>query len=202
MKNNAERLRERTMAEEMVMTEETTVETEGKTPDVTTQTKTVEELQAELEKEKARYSKLKGTLDNKLHELGEVTKRERARMSEEEIKAKEIEEIKAQNAELLRERQIVAHEKQFMKLGCGDDLASEGAMALANGDYDALFDVFKKVLDNSISTEKSALLKSMPKPQNSSSSDTITTEQFAKMGYRERVELMNSNPELYRKLTS
>jgi len=189
------------MAEEMnTMTEEVNVDTEGKTPDVPT--KTVEELTAELEKANARYSKLKGTLDNKLHELGEATKRERARMSEDELKAKEIEDIKAQNAELLKERQMVANEKRFIKLGCNDDLASEGAIALTNGDFDALFDVFAKVLDNTISTEKSALLKSMPKPQNSSGGNTISAEQFAKMGYKERVELLNKDPDLYRKLTS
>ena len=189
------------MAEEMnTMTEAVNVETEVKTPDVPT--KTVEELTAELEKANARYSKLKGTLDNKLHELGEATKRERARMSEDELKAKEIEDIKAQNAELLRERQMVANEKRFIRLGCGDDLASEGATALTNGDFDTLFEVFAKILDNTISTEKSALLKSMPKPQNSSGSETLTPEQFSKMGYKERVDLLNSNPDLYRKLTS
>lgn len=187
------------MADEMMMTEE--LETEGKTPDVSAD-KTIEDLKAELEKEKARYSKLKGTLDNKLHELGEATKRERARMSEEEIKAKEIEEIRAQNAELLKERQMVANEKRFIKLGCSDELATEGAMALTDGDFDTLFSVFAKVLDNSISTEKSALLKSMPKPQNSSNTSSISKEQFNNMGYRERVELMEKDPELYRKLTS
>jgi len=191
------------MAEETtVMTENTTVETEGKTPDVETNSKTIEDLQAELEKEKARYSKLKGTLDNKLHELGEATKRERARMSEDELKAKEIEDIKAQNAELLKERQIVATEKKFLKLGCGDDLASEGAKALTDGDYDSLFDVFAKILDNSVATEKSALLKSMPKPQNSSNNGEMTKEQFDKLGYRARVELATKDPDLYKRLTS
>lgn len=187
------------MAEEMVMTDNVTanesVETDVKTP-------TVEELQAELEKANQRYSKLKGTLDNKLHELGEATKRERARMSEEEIKAKEIEEIKAQNEQLLRERQINATEKRFMKLGCGDDLATEGAKALCEGDFDSLFSVFEQIVSNSVATEKSALLKSMPKPQNGTSGESITQEQFNRMGYKERVELMQKNPDLYRKLSN
>ena len=188
------------MAEEMVMTDEVNVETEGMTPNVPT--KTVEELQAELDKANARYSKLKGTLDTKLHELGEATKRERARMSEEELKAKEIEEIKAQNEQLLKEKQIVATERRFLKLGCGDDLASEGARALCEGDHDALFNIVEQMISNSIATEKSALLKSMPKPQNGSSGDAVTPEQFAKMGYKDRVELMTKNPDLYRKLAN
>ena len=191
------------MADETTMSNDVgteSVDTIVETPDISTDS--IEDLKAELEREKARYSKLKGTLDNKLHELGEANKRERARMSEEELKAKEIEEIKAQNAELLKERQMVATEKRFLKLGCSDDLASEGAKALTDGDFDALFEVFAKVLENSVATEKSALLKSMPKPQNGSSSQSVTPEQFAKMGYKERVELSMKDPDLYKKLTS
>ena len=152
---------------------------------------------AEAEK---KYGKLKSTMDVKLKELGDMTKRERERMTAEELERKEIEEIKEQNAMLLKEREVVSAERRFIQSGCDSDLATEGARALIDGDYDALFGVIDKLVSNKIAGEKSELLKAMPKPQGGSSSSTVTQEQFDKMNYNERVKLFETDPETYNKL--
>lgn len=161
----------------------------------------IAELEKELAEREKKYDKLKGTLDVKLKELGDMTKKERERMTAEELERKEIEEIKAQNELLLKEREIVAAERRFIQSGCDTDLASEGAKALIEADYDALFEVIEKLVANAVAGEKSELLKTMPKPQGGSgSSSTITQEMFDKMNYKERVELFNKDPETYNKL--
>lgn len=168
--------------------------------------KSSEERVAELEKQLAesekKYGKLKSTMDVKLKELGDMTKRERERMTAEELERKEIEEIKAQNELLLKEREIVNAEKRFIQNGCSSELASEGAKALIDKDYDALFDVIGKMLDNKAAFEKSELLKTMPKPQGGASKASMTKEQFERLSYKQRVELAEKDPETYNKFTA
>ena len=153
---------------------------------------------AEAEKKNA---KLKGTMDVKLKELGEMTKRERERMTAEERERKEIEEIKAQNELLLKEREVVSAERRFIQSGCDAELASEGARALIEKDHDALFKVIEKMISDKVANEKAELLKTIPKPQGGSSSQTMTKEQFNKLGYKARVELAAKDPDLYNKFT-
>lgn len=159
----------------------------------------IAELEKQLAESSKKYDKLKGTLDSKLKELGDMTKKERERMTAEELERKQIEEIKEQNAMLLKEREIVGAEKRFIQSGCDAELASEGARALIEQDFDGLFDVINKLVENKIAGEKSDLLKKMPKPQGSVSSSTMTQEQFDNLNYKERVELFNKDPETYNK---
>lgn len=159
----------------------------------------IAELEKELAEAKKRNDKLKSTMDVKLKELGDMTKRERERMTAEERERKEIEEIKAQNELLLKEREIVNAERRFIQIGCDAELANDGAKALIEADYDGLFNVFSKIVDNRIAGEKSELLKTMPKPQGSSSSSTMTQEQFDKLNYKDLVALKEKDPETYNK---
>lgn len=173
---------------------------------------TAEERLAELEKQLAeektaraeaekRNAKLKGTLDEKLKTLGDMTKKERERMSAEELERQEIEEIKRQNEVLMKEREIVSCEKRFIQLGCEGEIADEGARALIEKDYDALFGVLGKLIDSRVSVEKGKYLQSMPKPQSTKTSETITKEQFNHMGYKDRVALAEKDPDLYNRLS-
>ena len=199
------------MADEVTMVMDTGNGTgNGNANDAAENGLSVEERLAELEKQlserdnalaeaERKNAKLKSTMDVKLKELGEMTKRERERMTAEERERKEIEEIKEQNAMLLKEREIVGEERRFIQSGCDEELASEGARALIDADYDALFSVFGKMLDNKAAVEKSELLKTMPKPQGGSSSSTMTQEQFNKLGYKELKELKEKDPETYNK---
>ena len=162
-------------------------------------TKQLAEKDSALAESEKKYGKLKSTMDVKLKELGDMTKRERERMTAEELERKEIEEIKEQNAMLLKEREIANAERRFIQNGCDSELASDGARALIEQDYDALFDVIGKLVDNRIAGEKTQLLKTMPKPQGGGSSSAMTQEQFDKLNYKERVELLQKDPETYNK---
>ena len=159
----------------------------------------IAELEKQLAEQVKRNDKLKSTMDVKLKELGDMTKRERERMTAEELERKQIEEIKEQNAMLIKEREIANAEKRFLQSGCSAELAGEGAKALIDSDYDALFSVIGQMLDNKAALEKSELLKTFPKPQGGGSSSTMTQEQFDKLNYNERVELYNKDPETYNK---
>ena len=130
-----------------------------------------------------------------------MTKKERERMSAEELERQEIEEIKRQNEVLMKEREIVSCEKRFIQLGCEGEIADEGARALIEKDYDALFGVLGKLIESRVSVEKGKYLQSMPKPQSTKTSDTITKEQFNRMGYTDRVALAEKDPDLYNRLT-
>ena len=178
-------------AEVNVSTEERVAELEKKLSER-------ENALAEAEK---KYGKLKGTLDVKLKELGDMTKKERERMSAEELERQEIEEIKKQNEQLLKEREIVNAERRFIQSGCDAELANEGAKALIDNDYDALFNVIGKMLDNKVAAEKSELLKTMPKPQGGASKATMTKAEFNRLGYNDRVALFEKDPDLYNQLT-
>ncbi len=48
---------------------------------------------------------------------------------------------------------------------------------------------------------KKELLKGTPSPRNGDGSSTISKEDFKKMGWRERVELKQQNPELFKQLS-
>ena len=159
----------------------------------------IAELEKELAEAKKRNEKLKSTMDVKLKELGDMTKRERERMTAEERERKEIEEIKAMNETLLKEREIVNAERRFIQIGCDSELANDGAKALIDADYDGLFDVFTKIVEARIAGEKSELLKTMPKPQGGGSSSTMTQEQFDKLNYKDLVALKEKDPETYSK---
>ena len=194
------------MAEEITKTTDTT---EFDSSAETSVDERVAELEKQLsERENAlaeaekKYGKLKGTLDVKLKELGDMTKKERERMTAEELERQEIEEIKKQNEQLLKEREIVNAERRFIQSGCDAELANEGAKALIENDYDALFGVIGKMLDNKVAAEKSELLKAIPKPQGGSSKPAMTQEQFNRLGYEARVELAEKDPETYNKFAN
>lgn len=172
---------------------------EGGTDDAAEKDSRIAELEKQLAESGKKYDKLKNTLDGKLKELGDMTKKERERMTAEELERKQIEEIKEQNAMLLKEREIVNAERRFIQMGCDAELANEGAKVLIDADYDGLFDVFARIVENRIAGEKSELLKTMPKPQGSASSSTMTEEQFNKLNYEQLVELKEKDPETYKK---
>lgn len=186
--NENETLQEQTQAE--VNADERVAELEKKLSER-------ENALAEAEK---KYGKLKGTLDVKLKELGDMTKKERERMTAEELERQEIEEIKKQNEQLLKEREIVNAERRFIQTGCNAELANEGAKALIENDYDTLFNVIGKMLDNKVAAEKSELLKTMPKPQGGAAK-SMTKAEFNRLGYNERVALFEKDPDLYNQLT-
>jgi hypothetical protein len=144
-------------------------------------------IQSETDKVRTDYS-------TKLKEVkGELEKFKPAEKSDVEIaleqKQKELE---------LKERELANKEKSYtvkQKLS-EKGLPSELAKYISIGDdIDATIEELGGTLNN-------YFLNGTYKPSNHTKNEGITKEQFKKMGYAERTKLLETNPELYKKLAN
>jgi len=138
---------------------------------------------------------------------------------------KELKEIQEANmtaeekvkAELEKAQALQAtYAKELSKLRAKEIFVSAG---LTENDYASILDVVvsedeevtktrAKSMVDLISAQKAAvekavkaeLLKGTPKPPTGDGGSTITKESFQKMGWKERTELKQQNPELYKQL--
>ena len=149
----------------------------------------------------------KETFDKTASELAQTKKDLKARMTEEEIaKAEheaELNKYKEQALSLQREKNISENKAKFISLGYDDSLAGETAEALEKGDFATVFKNQQVVIENVKKIAKGEAMASTPTPAGKATdgAKTITREQFDKMSYAERVDLFDSNPELYKELT-
>ena len=117
-------------------------------------------------------------------------------LTPDQMKIKELEEkmakYEAEKAESLR---LETNRNKLKESGLNTDLAR-----FIKEDSD--IDFFKNLINNSVKTEiQQKLGKSSYKPPMVDNNlNTITKEQFNKMGYKERLNLYNTNKELYEKL--
>ena len=117
-------------------------------------------------------------------------------LTPDQMKIKELEEkmakYEAEKAEALR---LEENRNKLKESGLNTDLAR-----YIKEDSD--IDFFKNLINNSVQAEvKNKLGKSNYKiPAVDNNLNTITKEQFNKMGYKERLNLYNTNKELYEKL--
>ena len=117
-------------------------------------------------------------------------------LTPDQMKIKELEEkmakYEAEKAEALR---LETNRNKLKESGLNTDLAR-----FIKEDSD--IDFFKNLINNSVKTEiQQKLGKSSYKPPIVDNNlNTITKEQFNKMGYKERLNLYNTNKELYEKL--
>lgn len=123
-----------------------------------------------------------------------------------EGKIKELSPFEKTDAELELERRLSELEKTQKELDAQkaflelqDTLQSKGidksiATYLKEGvDVDELVSVFQNVMKEA--TKSNAYV-----PDSHNAGDKITAEEFLKMKYSEKVEVMNKNPELYKRL--
>lgn len=139
-------------------------------------------------------------------EAAEWKKKHNALLSEDE-KAKQeqadyIAQLQKQNEELLKERDVAKYRTELLAMGYSDELATETAEALFNGDI-------AKVLKNQatfVTGQKKAVIadavKSTPKPPvDNDGGKTLTKAEFSKMSLDEQLKVFNETPELYHELT-
>ena len=152
----------------------------------------------------AEIDRLKTALSKSNSEAAEFKKQLREKMSAEELKAKEdaekIEELIKERDALLREKTVAGHKAKYLGLGYDENLASETAEALANGDLDKVFANHKKHNDSVEKRIRADVLKDTPKPEGGNGSDTITKEKFSKMSIAEQLKYSVDHPEEYKKL--
>jgi hypothetical protein len=139
-------------------------------------------------------------------EAAEWKKKHNALLSEDE-KAKQeqadfIAQLKKQNEELLRERDVAKYKTELLATGYSDELATETANALFNGDI-------SKVLKNQatfVAEQKKAVIaeavKNTPKPPvGNDGGKTLTKAEFSKMSLNEQMKVFEETPDLYNELT-
>ncbi|SHK06333.1 hypothetical protein [Paramaledivibacter caminithermalis] len=133
-------------------------------------------LQSETDKVRTEYSKKVKELESKLPP---------------EKSEKELELEKKEQELLAKERHFKVRETLEK-----NQLPSELAKFLtAEEDVESVVSELSEVLNQHI-------LNNSYKPTSKKNNDGITKEQFAKMGYLERMSLFESNPELYNKLSN
>lgn len=189
---------------------EQTAEQENKDPEQTTEQEnnspTIEEVMAELAKERAEKEKNKVALDKALKETGELKKTLRQKMSaqeqEDEAKREQDEQHKAYVASLEEFKHKTEAKERYLMQGMCVEMAAKAAEAEVSGDMDGLATIQRQHTDSLIKAKEAEWKKSRP-PVNAGMDGefSVTKEQFDKMGYAKRVELKNKNPELYKKFT-
>lgn len=139
-------------------------------------------------------------------EAAEWKKKHNALLSEDE-KAKQeqadyIAQLKKQNEDLLKERDVAKYKTELLAMGYSDETATETANALFNGDI-------SKVLKNQakfVEEQKKAVIaegvKNTPvPPAGNEGGKTLTKEEFSKMSLTEQMEVYEKTPDLYNELT-
>ena len=128
-----------------------------------------------------------------------------AKLTDEEKREAEIAEREKYFKQLERTNNINKYAKKLSRID-DEKTRSEIAELLADG---KTFEAIEKQNEYQANKEtqlretiKQELLSSNPTPPPVNNTGTITKEQFAQMEYRDRVNLLNENPELYNQLNS
>lgn len=109
----------------------------------------------------------KRRFDELASQLASTKKELRARMTADEQKELDRqvaeEEMRLELETLRKEKAISTHTSSFLSLGFDEELASKSANALADGDFDAVFDSFKAYKSNYEKELRAQILKETPK---------------------------------------
>ena len=110
----------------------------------------------------------KREFDKVSSQLADAKRQLRSKMSEEEAREADRQaEIAAREEELKslrRDKTLSNHKASFMGLGLGEDLATEAATMLADGDNDGLFDALKRYQLGFEKQLRAKILAETPKP--------------------------------------
>lgn len=159
--------------------------------------KALAEAQALAEKYKASNSKANS-------EIAEMKRKSREQMSADEkakLESQEMfEKLEAENKTLKRQMSISENTSKYLALGYAEELAKSTAEAIADGNFDVVFEnqkIHQENLDKSIRAE---VYKNTPKPQTSTGNNGgMTQAEFNKLSYTEIVKFSEDYPELYKK---
>lgn len=158
------------------------------------------------ETSKKEIERLTAALSKSNAEAAENKRKLREKQTEEEKqKEEQAAQLAAMQSELeqLRKDKVIATNKsQFIALGYEEQLASESAQAMADGDTAKVFANQKKFLDAQREKIKAELMKGTPNPPPGGGADTITKEVYRTMTLDEKQKLARENPTLYQKFNS
>ena len=146
-------------------------------------TPTVEELMAELAKERAERAKLKNAFDKTSSEAATYKKALREKQTAEEVKAEEDQKAKEEHerqfAELVAFKREAEAKSRYALQGMDEKLASEAAKAEVAGDYDQLAKIQKQFAENLVKAREAEWMKTRPVP-NGGNGDEESADPFLK----------------------
>lgn len=189
------------MADELVNTKENSEVSEQKTVDT-------KQLEARIKALESENGKLKQSVTNASADASEWKKKYNAKLSDEDKAREEQAEATAamqQELENLRRERNIANFTAALSasdIGMDAETAKSVAEALNAGETDKVFDGIRKFIASHDKAMAEKAMLNNPKLPGGDATRTVTREQFNKMGYKERVELFNQNPDLYNELTS
>ena len=189
------------MADELVNTKENSEVSEQKTVDT-------RQLEARIKALESENGKLKQSVTNASADASEWKKKYNAKLSDEDKAREEQAEATAamqQELENLRRERNIANFTAALSasdIGMDAETAKSVAEALNAGETDKVFDGIRKFIASHDKAMAEKAMLNNPKLPGGDATRTVTREQFNKMGYKERVELFNQNPDLYNELTS
>jgi len=176
---------------------------EPKADEPKAETKTAEEMYAEL---LADNKRMKKAIDKATADASEWKKKYMATQSESEKlsmeKAERDAALKEELEALRKESKVNKFAKSFMACGYTQGVGTKAGERQDSGDTDELFRLQKLHSDNMAKQIRADIMKSMPVPATGNDDGVhITQEQFDNMSYREQLELFEKHPTVYEKLT-
>lgn len=182
------------------VTETTGVEPKAEEPKA--DTKTAEEMYAELLAENKRMKK---AVDKATADASDWKKKFLATQSESEKlsmeKAERDAALKEELEMLRKESKVNKFAKSFMACGYSEEMATKAAEAQYSGDTDELFRLQKLHSDNMAKQIRAEIMKTMPVPATGNDDSVhITQEQFDKMSLAEQTDLYEKHPSVYKQL--
>ncbi len=162
-------------------------------------------LKEMIRKLEAENGKLRQANTNASADASKWKKQYQEKLSDEERKKAEQEEqttaIKLELEALRAERNVANHKAQLLSIGFEDAQAEETAKALNDGDTEKIFDGLRKFVASHDKALRENAFRSNPILQGGTAGKAVTKEQFAKMGYKERLEVLENYPDLYNEYT-
>lgn len=162
-------------------------------------------LKEMIRKLEAENGKLRQANTNASADASKWKKQYQEKLSDEERKKAEQEEqttaIKLELEALRAEKNVAKNKAQLLSIGFEDAQAEETAKAINDGETEKIFDGLRKFVAAHDKALKENAFRSNPILQGGTAGKAVTEEQFAKMGYKERLEVLENYPELYNEYT-
>ncbi|WP_342551046.1 DUF4355 domain-containing protein [Lysinibacillus sp. FSL M8-0216] len=181
---------------EETQTTETSTESEQQEETKTLTMEDVQKLiQSETDKIRTEYSKKLKDKDEELEKF-KIDK-----MSEEELKAHEIEQIKLENEALKQEKLGFFVQSELVK----QSIALEATELIIGNDEEDIVKkvtVLKQIIDNAVTVKASELYreKGTEHKQGTDKVGSMSKAEFNALSLKERTELFDTNPTLYNEL--
>ena len=145
----------------------------------------------------------KKVFDDAAREASEYKKKWKATLTEkEQLEIEEAEKRKEMEDRLKQledEKQMASYTAKYVGLGYDNDLASETARALLDGDMDKVFSNQQKFAETKEAELKKQMLESTPTPP-PGGDKKMTKEEFMKMSLADKNAFAMSNPDEYKEL--